>query len=190
MYAVPFPPNNLNNYQYKSRNIKKSVNYDSKPAGRKNPELKRQPVWLWRHAMSKAKLGKKCITSSEGASTLKFILYKILWCCVSFSLCSFLYPYFLPGILSDFVVSKYNVRVSAVSEMVNQGDDYVAYCIIPNKGALNITQNLQVWWLHNGKPLTSLCEMLRPELATKYSCKLVLSSQAQNIILELTISGM
>ena len=67
MYA---PPNNLNNYKYKSGNIKKSVNYDSKPAGRKNPELKRQPVWLWRHAMSKAKLGKKCITSNEGESTL------------------------------------------------------------------------------------------------------------------------
>ena len=68
MYAPP--PNNLNNYKYKSGNIKKSVNYDSKPAGRKNPELKRQPVWLWHQAMSKAKLGKKCITSYEGASTL------------------------------------------------------------------------------------------------------------------------
>ena len=69
MYAPP-PPNNLNNYKYKSGNIKKSVNYDSKQAGRKHPELKRQPVWLWRHAMSKAKLDKKYITSCEGASTL------------------------------------------------------------------------------------------------------------------------
>ena len=64
-------PNFLNNYKYKSGKNKKSVNYESKPAGRKNPELKRQPVWLWRHAISKAKLGKKCITSNESASTLR-----------------------------------------------------------------------------------------------------------------------
>ncbi|XP_078327321.1 uncharacterized protein LOC111115469 [Crassostrea virginica] len=85
------------------------------------------------------------------------------------------------------VVSQYNVRVSAVSEMVNQGEDYVAYCNIPDMGVLDIIQKLKVKWLHNGKPLTSLCEMLRPELATKYSCK-VLSPQANNISLELTIS--
>ena len=87
------------------------------------------------------------------------------------------------------MVSQYTVRVSAVSEMVNRGDDYVAYCNIPDMGALDIIQNLKVKWLHNGEPLTSLCEMLRPELSTKYSCK-VLSPQAQNISLELTISGM
>ena len=49
-------------HKYKSGNNEKSVKYDSKPAGRKNPELKRQPVLLWRHAMSKA--------SNEGARTL------------------------------------------------------------------------------------------------------------------------
>ncbi|XP_078322255.1 uncharacterized protein LOC111111285 isoform X2 [Crassostrea virginica] len=90
-------------------------------------------------------------------------------------------------VLPGSVVSQYTVRVSAVSEMVNRGDDYVAYCNIPDMGALDIIQNLKVKWLHNGKPLTSLCEMLRPELSTKYSCK-VLSPQAKNISLELTIS--
>ena len=108
-----------------------------------------------------------------------------MWCFLFFVL----YPYFLPGILSDSVVSQYTVRVNAVSEMVNQGDNYVAYCNIPDMGALDIIQKLKVKWLHNGEPLTSLCEMLRPELAAKYSCK-VLSPQAQNISLELTISSM
>ena len=108
-----------------------------------------------------------------------------MWCFLFFVL----YPYFLPGILSDSVVSQYTVRVSAVSEIVNQGDDYVAYCNIPDMGVLDIIQKLKVKWLHNGEPLTSLCEMLRPELAAKYSCK-VLSPQAQNISLELTISSM
>ena len=101
-------------------------------------------------------------------------------CCFLFFV---LYPY------SDSVVSQFSVGVNAVSEMVNQGDDYVAYCNIPDMGALDIMQKLKVKWLHNGQPLTSLCEMLRPELATKYSCK-VLLPQAHNISLELTISGM
>ncbi|XP_078322252.1 uncharacterized protein LOC144617788 isoform X2 [Crassostrea virginica] len=102
-------------------------------------------------------------------------------------LCQFHFMIICLFVFYDSVVSQYNVRISAVSEIVNQGDDYVAHCNIPDKGALDIIQNLQVWWFHNGKPLTSLCEMLRPELATKYSCKL-LSPQAQNISFELTIS--
>ena len=95
----------------------------------------------------------------------------------------------LVSLLSGSVVSQYNVRVSAVSEMVNQGEDYVAYCNIPDMGALDIIRKLKVKWLHNGKPLTDICEMLRPELDTKYSCK-VFTPQVNNISLELTISGM
>ena len=87
------------------------------------------------------------------------------------------------------MVSQYTVRVGAVSEMVNQGEDYVTYCNIPDMGALDIFQKLKLSFLHNGESLTSMCEMLRPELAKKYSCK-VLSPQAENISLELTISSM
>ena len=80
------------------------------------------------------------------------------------------------------------MKVSTVSEMVNRGDDYVAYCNIPGMGALDIIQNLKVQWLHNGQPITEYCEFCKPELTTKYSCR-ILSTQSKNFSLELTISG-
>lgn len=81
-----------------------------------------------------------------------------------------------------------DVGVTAVSEFVDEGNDFVAYCNIPDISILDIIQNLTVQWFHNGEALTNLCELLRPELVKKYSCK-ILASQASNISLEMRISG-
>nr|XP_022310604.1 uncharacterized protein LOC111115966 [Crassostrea virginica] len=89
--------------------------------------------------------------------------------------------------LIDYGISEYTVKVSIVSEMVNQGEDYVAYCNIPGMGALDIIQNLKVQWLHNGQLITEYCDFCNPELTTKYSCR-ILSTQSKNFSLELTIS--
>lgn len=60
-------------------------------------------------------------------------------------------------------------RIKKKSKLVNPGDNYVAYCNIPGKGGLDIISNLKVKWLHNGQPLTRLCEILSVELAHVHS---------------------
>uniref|UniRef100_A0A8W8MCJ1 Ig-like domain-containing protein n=1 Tax=Magallana gigas TaxID=29159 RepID=A0A8W8MCJ1_MAGGI len=86
------------------------------------------------------------------------------------------------------VRSEYFVNVASQSTWVNPGDNIVAYCNISGLGALDIVYNLEIYWLHNNQPLTSLCEFLSTVLTLKYRCK-VLSTRQNNISLELTVSN-
>uniref|UniRef100_K1Q676 Uncharacterized protein n=1 Tax=Magallana gigas TaxID=29159 RepID=K1Q676_MAGGI len=88
----------------------------------------------------------------------------------------------------QLVRSEYTVKVWSPSTWVNPGDSYVAYCNIPDVGALDIVRNLEVMWFHNSQQLTNLCVFLSSELTMKYFCN-VRSPQINNISLAITLTN-
>eukprot|EP00105_Crassostrea_gigas_P029612 XP_011451603.1 PREDICTED: uncharacterized protein LOC105345224 isoform X1 [Crassostrea gigas] len=90
--------------------------------------------------------------------------------------------------MHELVRSEYTVKVWSPSTWVNPGDSYVAYCNIPDVGALDIVRNLEVMWFHNSQQLTNLCVFLSSELTMKYFCN-VRSPQINNISLAITLTN-